>query len=80
MGKDTLLRRLVLTLLGVLATADIAAITVWSFIQGHAELAQEAERAQPIKPPQRVSFERGEPVFTLDAAAQQQSGLRTVEL
>lgn len=74
------MRRLVLTVLGVLATAGVAAVTVWSFIQGHAELAQEAERERPIKPPQRVSFERGEPGITLDATTQQQSGLVTVEL
>jgi hypothetical protein len=80
MGKDTPLHRLVLTGLGVLATAGVAAVTVWSFIQSHAELAQEFEREQPIKRPQRVSFKGGEPVITLDAATQHQSGLRTVEL
>jgi hypothetical protein len=80
MGKETTLRRLLVTLLGVLAVAGLAAVTVWGFIQGHAELARETEREQPIKPPERVSFEKGEPLITLDAATQQQGGLRTVEL
>ena len=61
MGKDTSLRRLVFTVVTVLAFAGLAAVTVWSFIEGQAELAREAEREQPIKPPQRVSFENGEP-------------------
>jgi hypothetical protein len=80
MGKDTSLRPLVFTVVTVLALAGLAAVTVWSFIEGHAELAREAERKQPIKPPRRVSFENGEPVITLDAATQQQSGLRTAAL
>jgi hypothetical protein len=80
MRKDVSLRRVVLGSLGVLAAAGLLAATVWSFIEGHAELAQEAKREQPIKPPERVSFEGGEAIITLDAAAQQQSGLRTAAL
>jgi len=74
------LRRLVVTVVAVLALVAIATVTVWAFIEGHAELAREAERERPIKPPQRVSFENGEPVTTLDAVAQQQSGLQTTAL
>jgi hypothetical protein len=74
------LRRLVFTVVAVVALAGLAAATVWGFIEGHAELAQEAERERPIKPPQRVSFENGGLVITLDAAAQQRSGLQTTTL
>jgi hypothetical protein len=78
--KGTSLRRLIITVVAVVALAGLAAATVWGFVEGHAELAQEAERERPIKPPQRVSFENGEPVITLDAAAQQRSGLQTTTL
>ena len=74
------MRRLVHTLFAVLAIAGLAALTTWGFIQGHAELVRDAEGEQPIKAPPRVSFENGETAIKLEAAAQQQSGLRTVEL
>jgi hypothetical protein len=74
------LRRLVITIVAIVALAGVAAATVWGFIEGHAELAREAERERPIKPPERVSFEGGEAVITLDAAAQRRSGLRTTAL
>jgi hypothetical protein len=78
--KDISLRRFVATGIVVFALAGLAAVTVWGFIESRAELAQEAEREQPIKPPQRVSLEKGQSVITLDAATQQASGLRTAEL
>jgi hypothetical protein len=53
---------------------------IWGFVEGRTELALEAERERPVKPPQRISLAAGEPVITLDAAAQDQSGLRTVAL
>jgi hypothetical protein len=80
MRKDASLRRLVVSVVALLTLAAIAAVIVWRFIEGHAELALEAEREGSIKPPERVSFEKGEAVITLDAATQKQSGLRTAEL
>jgi hypothetical protein len=73
-------RRLVRKLFLVAIIGGIAAVAIWSFVEGRAELAQEAEREQPIKPPQRVSLEGGEAVSTLDPASQEQSGLRTATL
>ncbi|MBK5198405.1 MAG: multidrug transporter [Methyloceanibacter sp.] len=76
----TKLRRSGRDMLIVLATLGLGAIAIWGFIKGREELALEAERERPVKAPQRISLEGGEPVITLDAAAQEQSGLRTVAL
>ncbi len=73
------LRHLVRVLLLVAVAIGLGAVAIGGFLQGREELAREAERERPIKAPQRISFE-GEPVITLDAASQQQSGLRTVAL
>jgi multidrug efflux pump subunit AcrA (membrane-fusion protein) len=63
-----------------LATLGLGAVAIWGFIEGRAELAQETERERPVKAPQRISLEDGEPVITLDTEAQDQSGLQTVAL
>jgi hypothetical protein len=76
----TKLRRFWRGVLIALVTLGLGAIAIWGFIEGRAELAQETERERPVKPPQRISLEGGEPVITLDAAAQEQSGLRTATL
>jgi hypothetical protein len=73
-------RRLTRALLVAVALFGFGALAIWGFIEGREELAREAERERPVKAPQRISLEGGEPVITLDAAAQEQSGLRTVAL
>jgi hypothetical protein len=73
-------RRLARAPLVAVAIFGFGALAIWGFIEGREELALEAERERPVKAPQRISLEGGEPVITLDAAAQQQSGLRTVAL
>jgi hypothetical protein len=73
-------RRLARALLVAVAIFGFGALAIWGFIEGREELAREAERERPVKAPQRISLEGGEPVITLDAAAQEQSGLRTVAL
>jgi hypothetical protein len=78
--SKTKMRRLKRAALIVLVSLGLGAVAIWSFIKGREELAQEAERERPVKAPQRTSLEGGEPVITLDAAAQEQSGLRTVAL
>ena len=78
--RSTRLRRLAGTLLLAVAIFGTAYLAIWGFFEGREELAREAERERPVKPPQRVSIEGGEPVITLDGTAQEQSGLRTVTL
>jgi hypothetical protein len=74
------LRGVVRALLLVAVTAGLGAVAIWGFVEGRRELAQEAERERPVKPPQRISIRGNEVVITLDAAAQEQSGLRTAAL
>jgi hypothetical protein len=74
------LRGAVRAFLLVAITAGLGAVAIWGFVEGRQKLAQEAERERPVKAPQRISLECGEPVITLDAAAQEQSGLRTTVL
>jgi hypothetical protein len=76
----TRLRRLARVVLIAMTMFGIGAVAIWGFFEGREELAQEAERERPVKPPQRISIEAGETVTTLDAAAQDQSGLRTATL
>jgi hypothetical protein len=73
-------RRLARTLFTLAAIIGVTAAAIWGFIEGREELALEAEREQPVKPPQRISLAAGEPTVTLDAATQEQSGLKTVAL
>jgi hypothetical protein len=74
------LRGVVRALLLVAVIAGLGAVAIWGFVEGRQELAQEAERERPVKPPQRISIRGNEVVITLDAAAQEQSGVRTAAL
>jgi hypothetical protein len=57
--------------------AGIATLAVVGFVEGRHEAEQEAEREEPIKPPLRVTLpERGEPIITLDAEAQEAVALK----
>jgi len=47
---------------------------------GRREAAHEADTEQPIRAPQRVSTQNGEPVITLDIAAQRSNGITTARL
>ena len=72
-------------LLQVLAVAlllgGITAVVVGGFVEGRDEAEQEALRQEPIKPPLRVTKpEHGEPIITLDAAAQHAVGLQVATL
>jgi len=54
-------------------------LVISGFVEGRQEAAVEAERAEPIKPPLRVTLPaRGEPVVTIDAEAQKAIGLETM--
>lgn len=53
---------------------------VWGFIQGRRGAAIEAQREQPVKPPQRVSVQNGESVITLNSDAQQRTGIEIATL
>jgi hypothetical protein len=50
------------------------------FVEGRQEASVEAEHGEPIKPPLRVSLPpHGQPVVTIDAAAQKAIGLETAK-
>jgi hypothetical protein len=70
-------------LLGLAVLAGVCGglgvLVISGFMEGRQEAAVEAERSQPIKPPLRVTLPaRGEPVVTIDKAAQDSIGLKTV--
>ncbi len=68
-------------LLAVAVVGAMAALLVWAFIEGRAELAREREREQPIKVPPRVArAPGGELVVTLDHETQGRVGLTTAAL
>src|SRR4030081_2573845 len=58
----------------------VGALATWGFISGRREAAHEADTEQPIRAPQRVSTQNGEPVITLDIAAQRSNGITTARL
>ena len=62
----------------VLLAAGIG--VVWGYMAGQTERAIDAEEDTPIAPPLRVSMVAGEPTITLDAAALQNGGIRTLLL
>lgn len=74
------LRRLARAVLLLAFTFGLGITAIWGFIEGREELAQEAERERPVKPPSRISIEGGEMAITLDAIAQGQSGIQTATL
>jgi hypothetical protein len=57
-----------------------AGAAVLGFIQSRQQLALEAERERPVKPPIRVSAENGETAIRVDAATLQRSGIETARL
>lgn len=74
-------RTLLLVLIALASLGGLAVLVVSGFLEGREEAVQEAERERPIKPPLRVTLpERGEPVITLDAEAQEAIGLRVAAL
>src|ERR1700730_6919405 len=68
-------RRLKL-LLSAVAVLLVAGLATWGFISGR----HEADADQPIQAPQRASTQNGEPVITLDPAAQRNNGITTAKL
>lgn len=72
--------RILRRFLAIVLVAGIGVGVIWGFMEGSAERAIEAERERPVKAPLRVSIVAGEPTITLDAAAQQASGLMTAAL
>jgi multidrug efflux pump subunit AcrA (membrane-fusion protein) len=67
-------------LISAVAVLLVGGFATWGFISGHGEAAHEADKEQQIKAPQRVSTQNGEPVITLDAAAQRSNGITTGRL
>jgi multidrug efflux pump subunit AcrA (membrane-fusion protein) len=67
-------------LIAAVAVLFVGGLVTWGFIASRGEAAHEAEREQPIRAPQRVSTQNGEPVITLDTAAQRNSGITTGRL
>lgn len=67
-------------LIAAVAVLLVGGLATWGFIAGRGEAAHEADTEQPIKAPQRVSTQGGEPVITLDAVAQRNSGIATQRL
>jgi len=63
----------------VAVLGGLGALAIMGFMSGRKEAAVEAEHAEAIKPPLRVTLPpRGEPVVTIDADAQRAIGLETV--
>jgi len=72
-------RRLFRILVTVAVIGGLGALVVWGFRAGRGEAALEAQRESPVKAPLRVSFDNhGEPVVTLDAKTQKQSGVEVI--
>jgi hypothetical protein len=63
-------------LIGAVAVLLVVGLATWGFISGR----HEADTEQPIQAPQRVTTQNGEPVITLDTAAQRKSGITTARL
>jgi hypothetical protein len=78
-GKRSFARRLLGVAVLAAACAGLGALVIYGFMAGREEAAVEAERGEPIKPPLRVTLPaRGEPIVTIDKAAQHSIGLETV--
>jgi hypothetical protein len=77
-GKASLLRRLLGWVAAAILFGGLGILAVLGFVEGRQQAAVEAERAAPIKPPLRVTMpERGQPIVTIDAAAQKAIGLES---
>ena len=74
--KANWLRRFIAAL--IVTGAGVA--VMWGFVEGQNERAIEAAREAPVKVPLRVSTAAGETTITLDKQAQENSGIRTVQL
>ena len=64
----------------VVIVAGAAGAAVLGFIQSREQLTVEAEREQPVKPPTRISAEKGETTIRVDAATPERSGIETARL
>ena len=62
-------------ILVVIVLAGIGALLIWGFRQGRKEVAMEKERERPVQAPSRLSVREGEPIVTLDQAAQIKAGI-----
>jgi hypothetical protein len=67
-------------LIAALAVLLVGSLATWGFISGRGEAAHEADTEQQIRAPQRASTQNGEPVITLDPAAQRNNGITTARL
>ena len=63
-------------LIGAVAVLLVVGLATRGFISGR----HGADTEQPIQAPQRVTTQNGEPVMTLDTAAQRKSGITTARL
>jgi hypothetical protein len=67
-------------LIVAVAVLLVGVLTTWGFIPRRHEAAHEADTGQPTQAPQRASTQNGEPVITLDTAAQKNNGITTATL
>src|SRR3979411_3261407 len=67
-------------LIAAVAVLLVGALATWGFISGRREAAPEADTEQPIRAPQRGPAQNGEPVITLDIAAQRSNGITTARV
>lgn len=67
-------------LFGTVAVLLVGGIATWGFVSGRGKAAQAADTEQQVHTPQRVSTQNGEPIITLDTAAQRNSGITTARL
>jgi hypothetical protein len=58
----------------------LAGALMWGYFSGRGELAEESNGEKPIAASLRVKMVGGEPVITIDAAEQAQSGIETASL
>src|SRR5215472_18902094 len=79
-GSRAMLRVVLVRTIVALVLVGSGAGVVWGYLQGRNERAIEAEQDSPVAPPLRVSMVAGEPTITLDAAALQNGGIRTLAL
>jgi hypothetical protein len=66
--------------LAAVIVVGAARAAVLGFLRSHEQLALEAERERPVKPPTRISTENGIAVITLDDKTQRTSGIETSKL